>query len=90
MINLNTGETSYMASYSSKGTGAVYKYNVTGKIAAPAPVPEPQPKEFGDPEIFTPAPDPAEPATWIMMLTGFAGIGVFVYRQRRKSAPVAE
>jgi hypothetical protein len=79
-INLSTGATSIASSYNSKTNGSVYTYNTTGMIAAPEAKPDPDPTERGNPEIFSPAPAAPEPATWILMLTGFAGV---VYHQRK-------
>jgi hypothetical protein len=74
MINLATGASNYTASYADKGTGAVYTYNVTGMTPAPNPFPD-MASGPGNPDIFTPAPDAVpEPATWIVMLAGIAGV----------------
>ena len=55
-FDLTTGESSYIATYLYKPTAAVYSYEVTGKVKMPKPGADPPPTEFGDLDIFSPAP----------------------------------
>jgi hypothetical protein len=74
MIDLKSGDSSYLASYAAKNTGAIYMYMVSGKIKPPAPFPDPLPDDFGDPEMFTPAPSVPEPASIPAMVLALASI----------------
>jgi PEP-CTERM motif len=81
-IDLTTGKTSYIASYISKSTGAVYLYTVTGDIKKPMPEPGPQPDAYGDPEVFTPVTDEVPEPTTLLLLGGGL-IGFAILRVRR-------
>lgn len=72
-INLKTGESSYTAAYNDKLNGAIYTYMVTGMIKAPGPFPDPEPEDFGVPDIFSPSPVP-EPAPLAIILTAITVI----------------
>jgi hypothetical protein len=69
MIDLEKNMSTYLATYQSKSTGVISKYNVTGTEPAPNPNPPPLPAEFGNPEIFTPIP---EPATLVLFLASLS------------------
>jgi hypothetical protein len=81
-IDLSTGKTSYIASYISKSTGAVYLYSVRGDIKKPMPEPGPQPDVYGDPEVFTPVADEVpEPTTFLLLGSGLVGFAVLRVRR---------
>ncbi len=93
-IDLNApGETSYQAQYTSKSSGAIYTYNVTGLVLyQPKPNPA-QPDSCADvpgcaPFLAPTAEITPEPSAWPMVLTGLAGT-IVLARRRRKAASVA-
>jgi len=75
LIDLDAGTSSYTASYIDKTTLAVYTYNVSGKTPTPKPIPDPLPDEFGNPEIFSPAPATVPEPTSTLSLLALGTLG---------------
>jgi hypothetical protein len=89
LIDLVEMVSTYTGTYRSRSNGALSVYTVTGSIKpADAPEPGPQPDEFGDPEIFTPAPEVPEPTSWI--LAGGGLLATCLLRRRRMIADLTK
>ena len=90
-FDLVSGNTVHLASYSSKSTGAIYDYDVVGKIqVVPKPI-EDEPVFCADlggcVSFLAPPFDAPEPSTLVLVLIGMAGIRTLAsYRVARKES----